>query len=115
MRFNSVYTVHWLIPSSAAIFKGEALSFHICSIFLRSSSVSFFTIRHLVSPISSPEIDKKIMQKKALNFFLHLIYYGTFCVDSHKKRLTACVPHGIISTCVGMSHGICHTVRRDLP
>ena len=38
-----------------------------------------------------------------------------FCVDSHKKRLTACVPHGIISTCVGMSHGICHTVRRDLP
>lgn len=37
------------------------------------------------------------------------------CVDSHKKRLTACVPHGIISTCVGMSHGICHTVRRDLP
>ncbi len=37
-----------------------------------------------------------------------------FCVDSHKKRLTACVPHGIISTCVGMSiwEKICHTVRR---
>lgn len=40
-----------------------------------ASSVSVPNIRHLISVISCPEKDKKIMQKKALNFFLHLICY----------------------------------------
>ena len=42
-RFSSVYTVHWLISSSAAILTGEALRRHINSIFLRSSSVKVLT------------------------------------------------------------------------
>ena len=37
-----------------------------------------------------------------------------FSAHKEKKRLTACTHYAIISACVGMSHGICHTVRRDL-
>ena len=34
-----------------------------------------------------------------------------FRENGAEKCLTACALHGIISTCVGMSHGICHTVK----